>query len=664
MNSNDILFYMLFVSAALLLVLFLYILRYKNRSQIHYVFLSTLGFLFIWCFTLIIESYVSRVNSNLVMIFENISYIGICFTPVTLLLTGIIYMRTKIIFNWKYKLLFAVPLISTLILWTNDWHHLFYEVFSTNTSEVVFGNYFVIHSVYSYICILVGLYYLLYFSIKNSGFFSKQSILIFIGSIVPFGINVLVTLKILFVSPYTTPISFSFAVVFYMLAIFKFKFLNIVPVALQNVVDRISDSYMVINEELNIIDYNRTFLNTFMPLVNIKRNDNLRELLRNNKFKGLKEDLFVGYIQKARKEKQPVVFEWHMHETGVNKYFTVEITSIISKESFLGTIVLLKDITQSKKDLETIKNNQIIIMEQERLASLGQLIGGIAHNLKTPIMSLSGAIEALRDLATEYKDSIGDPAVTSKDHKEIAEEMLTWLNKMKPYCGYMSDIISTVKGQAVRLSSSTSEDFTIDELVKRINILMKHELKKYHCILETNFSIDTSTVIKGELNSLVQIFDNIIMNAIQAYREKSGKIDFGIIKNDEGNIVFSIRDYAKGINPAVQHRIFHEMVTTKGKNGTGLGLYMSYSTIKGRFGGDMWFESTQGAGTTFYISLPVIADDADKGLTPEDMQQTDTEEESISETNNATDRDETKDAGDPEKTEAAEVAKSAEVVST
>ncbi|HOM03710.1 MAG TPA: cache domain-containing protein [Acetivibrio sp.] len=87
-----------------------------------------------------------------------------------------------------------------------------------------------------------------------------------------------------------------------------------------------------------------------------------------------------------------------------------------------------------------------IALERERLASLGQLIGGIAHNFKTPIMSIAGGLEALKDLIDEYDISIGDPQVTSEDHYEIAAEMRDWIGRIKPYCGYMADIISTVKG--------------------------------------------------------------------------------------------------------------------------------------------------------------------------------------------------------------------------
>lgn len=70
-------------------------------------------------------------------------------------------------------------------------------------------------------------------------------------------------------------------------------------------------------------------------------------------------------------------------------------------------------------------------------------------------------------------------------------------------------------------------------------------------------------------------------------------------------MVISIKDYGSGLPDKVKDKLFTEMITTKGKNGTGLGLYMSYSTIKAHFGGDITFESSLGKGTTFNVILPV-----------------------------------------------------------
>ena len=259
----------------------------------------------------------------------------------------------------------------------------------------------------------------------------------------------------------------------------------------------------------------------------------------------------------------------------------------------------------TKKYVDQIHSSQESLMESERLASLGQLIGGIAHNLKTPIMSISGAIEGLSDLIKEYDSSIDDPEVNHQDHHEIAGDMNELIVKIRDYIEYMSDIITAVKGQAVNLSESDTIYFTIDELVKRVDILMKHELKNAIVYLNIGVKTDENLALKGDINSLVQVINNMISNAIQAYNGKpEQKIDL-IIETKNNNLIIAVKDYASGLPKKVQDKLFKEMITTKGKNGTGLGLYMSYSTIKAHFNGDIQFETEQGKGTTFYIVLPL-----------------------------------------------------------
>ena len=280
----------------------------------------------------------------------------------------------------------------------------------------------------------------------------------------------------------------------------------------------------------------------------------------------------------------------------------------ITSNDELGALSINLNMIQklNREQLDQIKDNQDKLMEKERLASLGQLIGGIAHNLKTPIMSISGAAEGISDLIKEYEISIGDPQVTNEDHHDIAKDMSVWVEKIREYTEYMSDVITAVKGQAVVLSEEDNYTFTIEELSKRVDILMKHELKNALINLNIHMNVDSSIELKGNVNSLVQVINNMISNAIQAYNGETNKdIEF-IINKDKNNIIFSIKDYAGGLPKEVEKKLFKEMITTKGKNGTGLGLFMSYSNIRAHFNGNITVKTEQGVGTQFDISLPIL----------------------------------------------------------
>ena len=535
--------------------------------------------------------------------FDYFVYIGTCLLPVSVFFTGLVFANTKIKYKNKYLLLFIVPIISLLVLWTNDAHHLFYENYSVDFQTNVYGPYATIHSIYSYVLLGVGIIHMLKFSIKNVGFFSKQSILIVLGICVPLVINILGTFGIIPMSIYVTPMTFTIAIIFFAISMLKFQFLGVTPIALQKIVDRMSDSYVVLSEENKVTDFNKTFLDTFKLKAENVRSKNLIELFGDNQKYKANIDKLIKAIEKTKKSEKTISYEQKFEK--INKIFMIEITSINTESATLGTLILFKDITQHKQDMETIKSNQDIIMERERLASLGQLIGGIAHNLKTPIMSIAGAAEGLEQLIKEYDESIDDPLVNSQDHHEIAKEMLSWLPKIRMHTEYMSDVITTVKGQAVALSNDEDVSFTVGELVKKVNILMKHELKNAYTYLNVMMRTDEELTLKGDVNSLVQVVNNMISNSIQAYNGTRDKnIDLEVNKKGS-DVIFSVRDYAGGLPQEVQNKLFKEMVTTKGKNGTGLGLYMSYSNIKARFGGDITFDVSSGKGTTFNIIIPI-----------------------------------------------------------
>ena len=606
MNLFNIDFWLLLTSIILSNILLLYLLHNKKSSQLHNIFIIDLILTLIISIGVLIQSIFSYYLNINPMYFENIIYVGTCFLPVSILFTGLIFANTKINFKKWYSLLFIIPIISLIILWTNEYHHLFYEYYSSNINECVYGSYIIVHHLYSYIIMLLGMLFLLRYSIKNSGFFSKQSLLMLLGLSIPIVINILGSFQIIPMSVYITPITFTVAILFIALAIFKFDFLKVTPIALQRVVDRISDAYVIVNENNTVTDFNQTFLDLFHVASTDIRNKSIDSLLEKYKEFGIKSQLILSSIEKARTDSNTIVLEEPL--PSINKVFHIEINNIISKGNFLGTLILLKDITQHITDMKAIKDNQDMLVEKERLASLGQMIGGIAHNLKTPIMSIAGAAEGLSDLVKEYDEGIEDPDLTPQDHHEIAGDMRQWIGKIRTHLSYMSDVITAIKGQAVAFSNQTSTSFTIKELINYIDILMKHELKNALINLKTQADIDITTKVNGNINSLVQVINNIISNSIQAYQSKeitNQDINFNIYSED-GKIVFKIQDFAGGLPENVQEKLFKEMVTTKGKNGTGLGLFMSYSNIKAHFNGNLRYETEQGKGTSFFIEIPLL----------------------------------------------------------
>lgn len=586
----------------MLFIMFVYILLAKNKKQLHFVFILIVIEVFIWAGA-VIARHLSADNQVMVIFWENATYIGAGMVPVSLIILAKAYSGKGL--TKRYLLLCIVPLITQILAWTNEYHNLFYQSYGQVGEPNTFGYYFFFHAAYSYICLAVGFVYLGFIAIKNRGLFSTQALLIIVGSIIPLVANICYTLGVEGFDVYSTPIGFAFMLMLYLLAMFRFNLLKVSPIALQTVINRISDSFIVVDMDMNIIEFNRTYVDNFHYFSGLQRGENFYTILKEANRSNLSAEQYRELIISSSEAGSTLVKDIEVETDGSKQYYTVEFTPIVQWERCSAVILLFKNITQHIKDMIKIQDNQAILLERERLASLGQLIGGIAHNLKTPIMSVAGGIDQVAWLVQEYAASVGDSEVTAEDHAEIAGEMNKWLGRMKMHMGYMSDIISAVKDQATTFTNPDQTWFTLDELLKRVKILMQHEIIKNKCHYKQDIQVDADVRISGDVNSMVQILDNIIVNAIQSYEGQGGDIILKITR-EENTLVMVLCDFGKGIDEKIKDRIFKEMVTTKGKHGTGLGLYMSYSTIKGMFRGNMWFESVPGQGTKFYIQLPLL----------------------------------------------------------
>ena len=581
--------------------------RKKKKEELYSLFRILFILLSIHVFALMLLFYFkdSFMNQENLLFIDGISYISTCNLPVILYFIALKYDNKEADLK-KYWPLFIIPVLTILVIYTNPMHYLFCKNYSINVSDVDLGPYFYVHMIYTYALLVIGFIKIIKTSIKRAGFISLGTILIIIGACAPIIPNLLASLQIMSMDTYVTPIMFLITAICFYISIFQLNSFDAVPIALKNIVNIMTDAFIVIEQNGNVAYANKSFIDNLAPLVKLNLNDNLYEKMKHSKhtsYSGLKKA-----IQYAEKTGNLTRRSWHISNSKVRKFFEIDIQPVKSAEkaqTIIGFLIVFKDVTQHVIDIETIQSNQNLLMERERLASLGQLIGGIAHNLKTPIMSISGAAEGLNDLIKEYDSSIEDPEVTPQDHHDIASDMSSWVSKIRSYTEYMSDIITTVKEQAVTLSEDQKVSFTVEELVKRVDILMRHELKNALITLNTQINVKANKTLHGNITSLVQVINNMISNSIQAYNGEPNKTIDLIINEDNNDITISIRDYGCGLPKEVQDKLFKEMITTKGKNGTGLGLFMSYSTIRAHFNGDITFESKEGVGTTFSIILPI-----------------------------------------------------------
>lgn len=593
----DVWFLFLHISTLLIIFLLLHILKVHRKEPLHIIFSLKILCILIWSAGRLLEKYFSIFTGTTITAFVYISFIGIIFLPLCLLFTGILLVGKKI--SYRYLLLGIPQIISIFLLFTNEYHTLFIAKYSEYNANAMYGSYFYIHSLISYVYIGIGLYFLIYFTVRNSGFFSRQTLIILLGITVSLAVNICSTLKLIEL-PYTsTPVSFSFAILCFYISIVKFDFFNLVPLAIQNIVNEISDCFIVVSPENKIIDYNEPLNRVFGAIVNFKRNICLNDIKTNHKSALPYIQMLAGFIDRSHAEKKTFLVEEHIEAEDIfDKYFSIEVTPIIKKEVNKGTIILFKDVTELKK-----AQNQLVA--KEKLASLGQLTGGIAHSLKTPIASMGDIIEILDRYINEYSESVDNQWVTKEDHHEIAGDMKSCLSEMRLVIKYMSEVINTVKNYSTDTAVAFSSHFTVKDLKDTIYVLLNHELKRHNCKLSFNSRVSEDIVISGDIRNMIQVINVLISNAIESYNNsENGIVELSVNHDVQNNIIISVKDNGSGIPNDIQNKIFNKMCTTKGNKGTGIGLYISKNIIEGQFKGKLTFESKEGKGSAFYIAIP------------------------------------------------------------
>lgn len=570
------------VSVVLVIVMKLNLKRNKLANVMSVLFIC----LIIWCFGLLLQKASLAFSLNVKPIyFDYITYIGTCLLFPTLILLSFYYNDNNIKFNKKWFLLYIVPIICLIILWTNDLHSLFYKVYSTKFPETIYGPVFYINTIYSYTLAFIFMVRMINISIKKSGFFTMQTALMIIGSLIPLVVNMLGTARVINISIYITPTLFCITLIFYMIAIIKYKALNITPVALETVTDTMSDAFVVISDDGTIVDSNLTFGKTFSKLEEFSKEKNLFELISKNQLFDIKK--LKEIINQTKKSDTMKNVEYNFKYKDEEKFFEVDIHSIKAKKNknqYIGTLLLFKDITQHKLDIKEIEEKQEIIVKQGQLVSIGELAGGVAHDINTPISAIKTGITMLN----QSEDR-------SENEKEILERMDNCATKI-------INIVNSMRNQIRNLGGNTKVKFKISEIINDIKVITYHEVCKNKSQL--NIVIEDDLSIEGDPTKLGQVLTNLVVNAAQAYGNIGGKIEVSLSKGPNNIALIKVRDFAGGLDPTIKPYIFKNILTTKGTFGTGLGLYLAYSVVKGEFNGEINFDSDD-MGTTFYISIPI-----------------------------------------------------------
>ena len=263
---------------------------------------------------------------------------------------------------------------------------------------------------------------------------------------------------------------------------------------------------------------------------------------------------------------------------------------------------------------ETLKKQEIQIVQQEKLASIGQLSAGVAHEINTPTGYVLSNMDTLTEYTQQLQNCFSELQQIAKQNSQFANSFSKLANKyeLDYVLEDLPDLMRDSRSGLLRIKSIVSDlrafSHADQKQPERVNLLavieqtlnlVQNEIK-YTATL--NVDLKPALPILGFAGKLSQVFLNLLVNASQATKDK-GTINISLTNDGKQNIV-KVTDSGCGIAPEIMAKIFDPFFSTKevGK-GTGLGLAISKEIIN-QHNGHIWVESTLGQGTTFTITLP------------------------------------------------------------
>jgi signal transduction histidine kinase len=283
----------------------------------------------------------------------------------------------------------------------------------------------------------------------------------------------------------------------------------------------------------------------------------------------------------------------------------------LEKEVEERTASLISQKKELQITLADLKAAQAQLIQSEKMASLGELTAGIAHEIQNPLNFVNNFAEVNTEMIAEGRDALRSGNI--EDAEEILHMLADNNSKILQH-GHRADAI--VKGmlQHSRMSSGAKEMTDINALAEEYLRLAFHGMRAKDKSFTSDFNFTPDPDV-GKVNVVAQEFGrvllNLINNAFYAVHEKSKGGDANykpcveLATHREGDTIsVTVKDNGKGIPSNIKDKIFQPFFTTKPTGeGTGLGLSLSYDIVKAH-GGEIRVNSTEGEGTEFMITLP------------------------------------------------------------
>jgi PAS domain S-box-containing protein len=256
--------------------------------------------------------------------------------------------------------------------------------------------------------------------------------------------------------------------------------------------------------------------------------------------------------------------------------------------------------------LVTLKQAQASLITSEKMASLGALVAGIAHELNTPIGNSLLTATALSDMVADFERKLADGGIRRSALDLHLQDAKTACSIIASSLGRAADLITSFKQVAVDQTSDQRRAFALAALLHDTLATYAAQLRRANC--EVKVDVPEPLTLESYPGSVGQVLSNLINNAmLHAFEGRAhGRITIIARETGDGNAVLRFQDNGVGMSSRILHQVFDPFFTTKmGQGGSGLGMNIVYNIVTGVLKGKIEIESAPDKGTLITITLPL-----------------------------------------------------------
>jgi PAS domain S-box-containing protein len=590
--------YILPLIAAALISSWVAIYAWSRRSTASAVALAVMAVAITeWCAGYALE--IAGADLPTKLFWAKSQYFGIALAPLMWLIFAVIHSnRDRNLTARDITLLSVIPAITVLLAFTTDSNHLIWTEFHVTQSngfsalEVSHGPWFWVHSVYSYLLLLVGTVIIVLRSIwRKQGPYRRQARALLVAVLAPWSANIL---YITGLSPIPnldlTPFAFTITIVALAWGVLGFQLIDLVPVARGTVVEEMDDGVIVIDAQGRLADINPAAL----KLINLSRAQAVgRPAL----------EVFSPWASQAERYRDVMeaLDEISVGQGEEQRWFELRLSALTDRrDRFAGRVITIHDITGRKRAQEALAIARDQALEASRLKS--KLLASVSHELRTPLSGILGyaelmQLESFGPLAAEQKQALAQ-IVDGADY--LASMISELLDEAQIEAGTL----------ALKLEACSPREI-LEKAEASMTVLARHKGLDLMTTVEPGFP----ERLIGDEHRLQQIYINLIGNAIKF--TKAGNVHVKLFQPDSVHWALEVLDTGIGIPREDHDRIFEPFQKlnsslTRENRGTGLGLSITRQLVD-LMGGEILLQSEVGLGSSFTVTLPLTKSTAEGG---------------------------------------------------